>query len=397
MTDDTAPEPVIITGELSYSEATPLKIFIGSCPSCAMPSRIDESARPVAAKISGQCLHCDARMIFERLWAVKTQGVCDVRCMGATGKSCECSCGGENHAGAYRHNRHTSTVTEEAIQRLIGEREKREQRKRERHERRVRETRREFDEWREGLNSADAALVSWMSWYDNVEWNNILVEFRLRMMAAPGQEIKYPPRPLTERQMALAWKIVENKCPPEGGKPVPEGRMTVRGEIIRRRIEYEGSRFSDKVPSRFQILIQCDGYRVWGNCPTDLIGVVWPTAGTWTYEERVNTDPEMPEGLIVEMTATLKRSSRDEYFGFFKNPRSAKIVDEPMIPGLDVSVRDAEALSTDKPVLRRQTKTRNESPSQTSSAPRKSGSHADCTHEATKSARAKCRRARAQS
>lgn len=76
----------------------------------------------------------------------------------------------------------------------------------------------------------------------------------------------------------------------------------------------------------------------------------------------------------------------------------AALKDEPMIPGLNMSVRQAqqyaesfpnESQNDSKRVAQGETRARS-----AGSSEKPSGSHAACAHEPTKSARAKCRRER---
>lgn len=406
-----SPEIVITEGD-GVTVATPTKIFIGTCERCKLPSRVEIPDEDRSYTFM-TCLHCDddvPSVHAERLYATVSEGSCDARCMGAVGKDCSCACGGANHAGAYRFSRYKSEATESAIQKLIKSREKRERAAAKRRERAAEKAAEPFNEWLSSLDTADAALISWMRSYENVENapTGILVDFRLRMMATPGNEAKKPARPLTENQMDLAWKIVQrmaNECErendqKENGTPVPEGRFRVHGKVISRRADSEPGMYGREV-TKYKILVQCDGYRVWGNCPRDLVSAVWPAVEDG-FMARAN-ESELPADLYVAFNATVKRSDRDDYFGFFRNPRSAeRSVADPKIPGLDITVSDAKRIaahvskpqSADQPAPSVETSAPVQDAPETSSAPRKTGSHADCTHEATKSARAKCRRER---
>lgn len=59
---------------------------------------------PVAWAISRPCPWCASPRV--KVNVVKGQLVeskaCDDRCMGATGPTCSCSCGGENHGGSHQ-------------------------------------------------------------------------------------------------------------------------------------------------------------------------------------------------------------------------------------------------------------------------------------------------------
>lgn len=49
-----------------------------------------------------RCWTCGARFRFVAVTTVRrTAHVCDARCEASKGPTCECSCGGKNHGGAY--------------------------------------------------------------------------------------------------------------------------------------------------------------------------------------------------------------------------------------------------------------------------------------------------------
>lgn len=50
--------------------------------------------------VRGACT-CGAQVSLKRVMGVVNDHVCDARCMGATGPSCECSCGGKNHGSGH--------------------------------------------------------------------------------------------------------------------------------------------------------------------------------------------------------------------------------------------------------------------------------------------------------
>lgn len=407
----------------TVTELKPTSIFIGTCERCELPSRveIDDETRDHTFMT---CLHCadDVPSVeAQRLYASTTTGECDWQCMGAVGSQCSCACGGVNHAGKWQFNYHTSEVTAEAVEKLLATRKKRAATTERKQAVKREEAAQPFNEWLSSLNETDAELISWIQDYDNLQevqgpGHMFLIDMRLRMMARPGKEAKYPARPLTEKQLEAARKIVDRhfaqgKRKAEealNAKPAPQGRYRVHGEVVSRRVDEEQDYRSGYTISKYKILVKCDGFKLWGNCPSDLIDVVFPCG---TQEQRAADHAEpfgsmpdpfapMPSELFVEFNATVKRSDQDESFGFFKNARSAVVSvpnSERKIPGLDITVDDAKRLSAS--VSAKQSKPRSQTQTETASAPVKSSaratsSHADCTHEATKSARAKCRRER---
>jgi hypothetical protein len=88
-------------------------------------------------------------------------------------------------------------------------------------------------------------------------------------------------------------------------KPVPvqETRMTVRGEIISIKKPVDYSPF----PTRM-LVKTAEGWKVWGSLPSSL------------------RDAE--RGMFVQFDAMVKRSDKDEKFGFFSRPTKAVVITE---------------------------------------------------------------------
>jgi len=65
----------------------------------------DEWGRTQFVFRTGKCNGCDAQLRLENCKPVYGRFVedkiCDGRCMGATGNSCDCQCGGRNHGGRH--------------------------------------------------------------------------------------------------------------------------------------------------------------------------------------------------------------------------------------------------------------------------------------------------------
>jgi len=80
--------------------------------------------------------------------------------------------------------------------------------------------------------------------------------------------------------------------------PVVEGRYEIQGEVLT--VKFQESQFGGSL----KMLVEVDGYKVWGTVPTDLYGV--------------------DRGDRVAFTATVERSQDDAGFGFFKRPTKAR-------------------------------------------------------------------------
>lgn len=77
-------------------------LYLGSCATCDRPYRVDLGEKATSQQ---QCVMCPGgcshTIIVDRLAAVTTTESCDSRCMGATGPSCSCACGGANHGAGW--------------------------------------------------------------------------------------------------------------------------------------------------------------------------------------------------------------------------------------------------------------------------------------------------------
>jgi hypothetical protein len=108
--------------------------------------------------------------------------------------------------------------------------------------------------------------------------------------------------------------------------PAPEGKQTIRGVVVS--TKSEDKMFGRQVTPTYRMTVKVttdDGgvYFVNGTAPRALLDAAW---------ERL----ECPEGAlpalrgcVVEFTATLTRSDRDEHFAFADRPSKARLVEWP--------------------------------------------------------------------
>lgn len=85
--------------------------------------------------------------------------------------------------------------------------------------------------------------------------------------------------------------------------PVPEGRMKMVGEVVSIRLPGE----YDPYPTKKWLVKHESGFKIWGSIPAAVVN-------------------EVERGDVVEFVATLKRSDKDEKFGFASRPTAARIV-----------------------------------------------------------------------
>lgn len=394
----------------SVTDARPRTLFVGTCPDCTIPARlkIEDEKRD---HCWGSCPDCDngLKIKYERIYALVTMGQCDGRCMGATGQICNCACGGDNHAGAWTKDVFKTDVRASYIKKLLAERKKTVERRIEREAVRREKAAEPFNEWKRSLWGDDAELVEWLSVYENVEFNAFLVDMRLRMMPRPGKEAKYPARPLTEKQFAACHKIRNSQRAFEerkriealSAKPAPSGRVELAGEIVSQKV------VDNDYGAAYKMLVKCNGFKVWGSCPRDLVQQVFAADGY----KKDGTSTGYVRGLKIKFHATVEPKEDDPSFGIFKRPTRAELISE--VPVITYEVPEImnrehdDRTDLQKTIAKNKPKTSENvpetpavesAPNVQSNAPapvaKRSGSHADCQHEATKSARAKCRKER---
>lgn len=85
-------------------------------------------------------------------------------------------------------------------------------------------------------------------------------------------------------------------------KPAPVGKVDVEGKLLAVKSE-DGFRPGSSV---LKMLVECDGYKLWGTLPTSLYGTEY--------------------GAMIAFVATIEQSQGDESFGVFKRPTKARVI-----------------------------------------------------------------------
>jgi hypothetical protein len=109
--------------------------------------------------------------------------------------------------------------------------------------------------------------------------------------------IERAPEIAAEKAAAKALEMAD-------AKPVPvvEGRVLVKGEVLSVR-EQDGF-----YGVQIKMLVKSDaGFKLWGTVPSSI-------------------SEEVKKGSLIEFSASLDRSDDDQYFGFFKRPSKAKVL-----------------------------------------------------------------------
>jgi hypothetical protein len=101
-----------------------------------------------------------------------------------------------------------------------------------------------------------------------------------------------------------AERAAEVKC------AAPEGRVEIRGKVLKAEWR-EGFTYNSET-LKMIVLVEtpAGNFRVWSTVPAALPG-----------------DPDVLRGKVIEFTATLKRSDRDEAFAFASRPTKARLVE----------------------------------------------------------------------
>ncbi len=117
---------------------------------------------------------------------------------------------------------------------------------------------------------------------------------------------------LSERQQALVTKIAtglaeraeRRAAEATSFQPIPEGRRQVRGSVLTIK-EQSFSNGYGRYSTTLKMLVQCDGYKLWGTVPAAIAG-------------------EVGRGDVVTFVATV--SKKDAGFGLFSRPAGAEVV-----------------------------------------------------------------------
>lgn len=286
-------------------------IFLGHCNTCDLPVR-DEIGHTSSSVYGITCWRCGDMTRGERLVAVTTHASCDWRCMGATGRTCECACGGVNHAGAWSKNLTTEIMTAKAVEGYRAHQAKVEAAKIKREESKAAKKLSAFGEWlREGDN---AFIVMRLDQYDGdnqfladmaliVKRNDILT---VRQAEASNTALA---RETAQAAREAQW-AAEKAAQALTASPVPTGKVQVTGTVLSTKW-YEGD-----YGSTCKMLVQCAGYKVFGTVPKNLM--VDDDGCTVSGWEQFLINKQITFSATVE--------EKEAGFGTFKRPtKAAKI------------------------------------------------------------------------
>jgi hypothetical protein len=110
---------------------------------------------------------------------------------------------------------------------------------------------------------------------------------------------------LTDAQVAALWKAITDEAERLAKEiEVPEGRQVVEVEVLK--VRDEEDTFSPYGGTVWKMLVQADGFRLYGSVPSSIVGAI----------ER---------GSRVRFTATLQ--PKETGFGFYKRPTKAEVLE----------------------------------------------------------------------
>jgi hypothetical protein len=227
--------------------------------------------------------------------------VCSGACMDATGRVCECACGGANHAGSYLE---TSPMLAEAIERFRGHLAKRQAAAA-----KVAATRAATKEaersvaiqrWRDE-HPVEAAWLD-ANRHDDVFASNLAGQLDAKGTLSVAQTDAIARS--IERQAEQEHRELEDAAEAAAAVAAPEGTTAVEGEILTVRVEASPFHYGSEVRMLVRATTLDGGiYRVWATKPAGLSSA---GRGDWVH-------------FIAELT----RSESDETFAYAKRPRKA--------------------------------------------------------------------------
>jgi hypothetical protein len=279
---------------------TSTNLYLGSCKTCERPYRIDLGERAVQQYQQVTCPGCGNAMNVERLASVFTEESCDPRCMGATGPSCQCACGGENHGAAWGKTA-TTYELESAVAAL---RARQDRLAKQREARRAQKETRQANLFAEWTAEGNQDVVDYL--LNGSDFGNFLFDMF---------EIVSSQKPLTANQTAAVRRIMEQEAKQAAyeatktAAPLGKG-ITIEGTILSVK-DQPGYAYNTV---DWKMTVECDGYRVWGSVPSSLIGNII-TAGCY----------DALKGQRVRFVANVEPSRNgDASFAIYKRPKQAE-------------------------------------------------------------------------
>jgi len=154
-----------------------------------------------------------------------------------------------------------------------------------------------------GWREENAEIVAWIQGQPDTA-HNFLLDMKKALdewgKLTPGQlraSVKWQ-----ERDKARA----QEKPRETPATPLEEGRRTMTGVV--KSVKWQEGDFGTQLKMLVELL---DGNRVWGTVPSAIIPAM---------------DEQALVGKSIVFTGTVKRSGKDEHFGYFSRPAGAKVI-----------------------------------------------------------------------
>ena len=149
---------------------------------------------------------------------------------------------------------------------------------------------------------------------------------------------------ISDKQIALVYKIQQDVATRAEESltavPVPNARMAVVGKVLSTKLKWNEYTQSEQLKMLVLVTDEDGGtFRVFGSVPRGVLDELhdrgeelrkaWFAAPGKELEEWEIKPPANPSliNAIISFTATLKRSDRDEFYGFFSRPTRAKVIE----------------------------------------------------------------------
>jgi hypothetical protein len=132
--------------------------------------------------------------------------------------------------------------------------------------------------------------------------------------------------PISEKQAALVAKALDERASRHSRdearkasfKDVPAGRGEIEGVIVS--VKHTETQAGYRTVSQTKVLVQCDGYRLYGTVPTAVEDAVFQGH----YGRQDENDAKL-KGTRIRFTATVQR--KEPGFGFFSRPTGGEVLE----------------------------------------------------------------------
>jgi hypothetical protein len=282
-----------------------------------------ECDRPIAATVPGvagdhrpvPCPNCGTTSDGERIYGTLTGNPCNAACEGATGKVCECGCGGLNHGGVW--TAHDNAVASQ-IAAWRQERDKRERVKAQRRQSKRAAWAAAFEQWR--TDSTD--VVEFLERYEEIPGLDFLWDMRRTLgdgrALTAGQTsgvrrcIEATERWAAERAARLAAAV----------EPVTGNGIEITGTVTR--VDVTDTAYG---PRRTMTIRDDRGFRVTGTCPESLWSVQRPDGNPRPGLDHGSHGIGNGDRVRFLANVTTATWSRDPDLAQFKRPRKAELLE----------------------------------------------------------------------